>query len=54
MSSDDKSLMDLAYDERVDLAAFLESLTPQDWDAPTLCEKWTVKMWWLTSSATRS
>ncbi|MCV7259256.1 maleylpyruvate isomerase family mycothiol-dependent enzyme [Mycobacterium shimoidei] len=39
----EKSLMDLAYDERVDLADFLESLEPREWNAPTLCEKWTVK-----------
>jgi len=43
MSTDKDSLMDLAYDERADLAAFLESLTPQDWNAPSLCEKWSVK-----------
>jgi uncharacterized protein (TIGR03083 family) len=43
MNGHDKSLMDLAYEERVDLAAFLKSLAPQDWTAPTLCEKWTVK-----------
>lgn len=43
MSSDDTSLMDLAYDERVDLAAFLRTLTPPDWQAASLCEKWTVK-----------
>jgi uncharacterized protein (TIGR03083 family) len=43
MSTDQNSLLDLACDERADLAAFLESLTPQDWNAPSLCEKWTVK-----------
>ncbi len=43
MSADKKSLMDLAYDERADLAAFLRSLAPRDWNAPSLCEKWTVK-----------
>jgi uncharacterized protein (TIGR03083 family) len=43
MSTGKNSLMDLAYDERADLAAFLASLTPQDWNAPSLCEKWTVK-----------
>ena len=43
MNSDKKSLMDLAYEERVDLAAFLTTLTPQDWNAPSLCEKWTIK-----------
>lgn len=43
MSVREKSLMDLAYHERVDLADFLESLEPREWHAPTLCEKWTVK-----------
>ncbi len=40
MSSD---LMDMARQERADLAEFLATLTPQDWDAPTLCTRWTVK-----------
>jgi uncharacterized protein (TIGR03083 family) len=43
MSTDEKSLMDMAYDERADLAAFLETLTPQEWRAASLCSKWTVK-----------
>jgi uncharacterized protein (TIGR03083 family) len=43
MSTDEKSLLDMAYDERADLAAFLETLTPQEWHAPSLCTKWTVK-----------
>ncbi len=43
MSTQQKSLMDMAYDERTDLAAFLETLTPQEWHAPSLCTKWTVK-----------
>ena len=43
MSTDEKSLMDMAYDERADLAAFLETLTPQEWRAPSLCSQWTVK-----------
>jgi uncharacterized protein (TIGR03083 family) len=43
MSADQKSLMDMAYDERADLAAFLETLTPQEWHAPSLCDGWTVK-----------
>jgi uncharacterized protein (TIGR03083 family) len=43
MSTDDKSLMDMAYDERSDLAAFLDTLTAQEWQAPTLCNKWKVK-----------
>jgi len=43
MSMTEKSLMDMAYDERSDLAAFLETLTPQEWNAPSLCDRWTVK-----------
>lgn len=35
--------MDLARRERTDLAEFLATLTPQQWDAPTLCEKWRVR-----------
>jgi uncharacterized protein (TIGR03083 family) len=38
-----KTLMRLAYEERVDLAAFLTTLTPQQWRAPSLCTAWTVK-----------
>jgi hypothetical protein len=30
MSADEKSLMDMAYDERSDLAAFLETLTTHE------------------------
>jgi uncharacterized protein (TIGR03083 family) len=36
-------LMSMARDERADLAAFLATLTPQQWSAPSLCTKWTVK-----------
>jgi uncharacterized protein (TIGR03083 family) len=43
MSGDAKSLMDLAYAERVDLAEFLSTLTPQEWAAQSLCDRWTVK-----------
>jgi uncharacterized protein (TIGR03083 family) len=43
MPADEKSLMDLAYAERVELAAFLATLTPQEWGAPSLCSEWTVK-----------
>jgi uncharacterized protein (TIGR03083 family) len=43
MSADQKSLMDMAYDERSDLAAFLEALTTQEWHAQSLCDRWTVK-----------
>jgi uncharacterized protein (TIGR03083 family) len=43
MSADTKSLMDLAYEERSDLAALLQTLTPEEWTAASLCDKWTVK-----------
>lgn len=33
----------LARDERTDLAAFLTTLTPQQWQAPTLCTRWRVR-----------
>jgi uncharacterized protein (TIGR03083 family) len=34
---------DLARDERADLADLLESLSPQQRDAPSLCEHWRVR-----------
>lgn len=37
------SLMSMARAERADLAEFLSTLTPADWEAPSLCSKWTVK-----------
>ena len=37
------SLMTMARAERADLAEFLATLTPQDWEAPSLCTKWSVK-----------
>ncbi|OBF54230.1 DinB family protein [Mycobacterium sp. 852002-53434_SCH5985345] len=37
------TLMSMAHDERADLADFLATLTPQQWNAPSLCSKWTVK-----------
>lgn len=37
------SLMTMAHAERSDLADFLATLAPQDWQAPSLCSKWTVK-----------
>jgi uncharacterized protein (TIGR03083 family) len=43
MSANAASLMDMAYDERTDLAAFLDTLSPQEWQAPSLCDGWTVK-----------
>ena len=35
--------MSLARAERADFADFLATCTPQDWEAPTLCSKWSVK-----------
>jgi uncharacterized protein (TIGR03083 family) len=33
----------MARDERADLAAFLATLSPSQWQAPTLCAKWRVR-----------
>ena len=33
----------LAREERADFAAFLATLTPQQWQAPTLCAAWRVR-----------
>ena len=33
----------LARDERLEFADFLAGLTPEQWDAPTLCEGWSVR-----------
>jgi uncharacterized protein (TIGR03083 family) len=33
----------MARDERQEFAAFLEGLTPEQWDSPTLCERWRVR-----------
>ncbi|WP_123025190.1 maleylpyruvate isomerase family mycothiol-dependent enzyme [Mycolicibacterium stellerae] len=35
--------LDLARSEREDFAAFLESLSPEQWEAATLCERWNVR-----------
>jgi uncharacterized protein (TIGR03083 family) len=43
VSTVEQSLMDMAQDERSDLAAFLDTLSPQEWRAPSLCKAWTVK-----------
>lgn len=43
MNTPEASLMDLAYQERRDLAGFLQTLTPQDWETESLCAGWTVK-----------
>jgi len=37
------STMDLATEERRDLAAYLRTLSDADWQAPTLCTEWSVK-----------
>lgn len=37
------SAREMARAERIGFAAFLEGLTPQQWDSPTLCELWTVR-----------
>jgi uncharacterized protein (TIGR03083 family) len=38
-----KTATPLVEAERNDLADFLETLTPQQWAAPSLCEHWTVR-----------
>ncbi|MCP3812145.1 maleylpyruvate isomerase family mycothiol-dependent enzyme, partial [Mycobacteriaceae bacterium Msp059] len=43
MTADEPSLMELARDERTDLAEFLATLTPQQWRTESLCAGWTVK-----------
>lgn len=35
--------MAMARDERAELVDLLVSLTPEQWDAPTLCERWRVR-----------
>lgn len=39
----EKSLKEMAREERVDLAAFLKALTPEEWVAPSLCDGWSIK-----------
>jgi uncharacterized protein (TIGR03083 family) len=39
----DISLKDMAHAERAELAEFLATLTPEEWNAQSLCTKWTVK-----------
>lgn len=43
MTADEPSLMELARDERTDLAEFLVTLTPEQWRTESLCAGWTVK-----------
>ncbi len=33
----------LLHEENADLSAFLHTLTPEQWDAPSLCESWRVR-----------
>jgi uncharacterized protein (TIGR03083 family) len=35
--------LNLARDERIEFADFLAGLTPEQWDAPTLCTGWRVR-----------
>jgi uncharacterized protein (TIGR03083 family) len=42
-ASGEATLMSMARAERADLAAFLATLTPQQWATPSLCTGWTVK-----------
>jgi uncharacterized protein (TIGR03083 family) len=37
------STKEMARDEREAFASFLDGLTPQQWNSPTLCELWTVR-----------
>lgn len=37
------SLIDLIADERLRVADFAETLTPQDWQTQSLCSEWTVR-----------
>lgn len=37
------STQEMARDEREEFASFLDGLTPQQWNSPTLCDKWTVR-----------
>ena len=37
------STMSMAHAERADLAEFLATLTAREWEAPSLCFRWTVK-----------
>lgn len=36
-------VMRLATDERLDLADFLDTLAPEQWEAPSLCQGWSVR-----------
>jgi len=38
-----KTAMELASEERIDLAATLEALRAEDWDRQSLCQEWSVR-----------
>ena len=40
---DEKSLMDMACEERADLLTFLSTLHPEEWEMSSLCAGWSVK-----------
>lgn len=37
------TMMDMACAERAELAAFLATLTPEQWETPSLCAGWSIK-----------
>ena len=41
--ADGRSTKQMARDEREEFAALLDGLTPQQWESPTLCERWRVR-----------
>lgn len=43
MHAAERSMMDLAYDERSDLATYLRTLSADDWQAASVCEGWSIK-----------
>lgn len=43
MNGNETSLMDLAVEERADLAAYLSTLATPQWQQPSLCIGWSVK-----------
>ena len=38
--ADSRSTKQMARDEREEFAALLDGLTPQQWESPTLCQRW--------------
>lgn len=43
MTSRERSMIDLAQDERADLADYLRTLSEDDWHTPSLCQGWSIK-----------